>query len=848
MKGIKDRCLVSFVCMFHVAKQSDGFGGTSWRPAGGSQAVARRPPLFSRQAGPKPRAILVMSTSSTTAQPASPVRARTDASEKSGVQDVVDILGVRFERWTRSDGVHIDKERTSPSSLAGKEMAGTRGVERNKMMLLYLPGIEGLGTSVEPQLPALSDKFDVFRLIIGAEDRSTFSTLSRAVTEFIDVAAKKQGGGQKVVILGESFGAMLGIRLGQLRPDDVQAVFAVNPATSFGRTAWRSLGPLLSLAPKSQYKAASVGVFAATIPDIWQMKSVVDVLVDPNNGLKLAERPKALADRLGGLWEMISEVSENLPPATLRWRIQNWLSAGQGRVDKDLGVMKVPVVVIAGSADRLLPSSQEAERLKGRIPGCRTMLLEGHGHAPLFDGRVDMSEIIAGDPALEGVVFPQGGGDDTPEDGENSEDRKRLMSGVYAKDWVNDFVEPDESVIEEGRKTIDFLLKSLSPVFFSTGDDGISVPGLSKVPDGHKSKSRPIIFIGNHQLLALDLGVIIERLYSERQILARGLAHPIVFMGRTTPRALDGVVDGVVKSSEEQDQAANGDTSSGGKNNRGTDAEKKGETAAGKEENGMQTFFTKFGAVPVSPRNMYRLLKRGDNVLLFPGGVSEAYHKKGEDYKLFWPEKAEFIRLAVDSGAIIVPFSAVGIADSLQMVLDGDELLEVPLIGERLKKSSTAAPSARGGSSKEQFVSPLVLPKLPSRLYVRFGKAITLDGIDKKDKQACQKAYESVKDEVEVGIDALLRAREQDAYLDPATRLVYERVKGEAAPTFPPAVLDAAVARTRLVREGKRRRQKRRESGSERVETARVAGDGAVQGVVAADDTPADKVASAAEN
>ncbi len=36
---------------------------------------------------------------------------------------------------------------------------------------------------------------------------------------------------------------------------------------------------------------------------------------------------------------------------------------------------------------------------------------------------------------------------------------KALMSGVYAKDWVNDFVEPDASVIEEGRKTIEFLLK-----------------------------------------------------------------------------------------------------------------------------------------------------------------------------------------------------------------------------------------------------------------------------------------------------------------------------------------------------------------------------------------------------
>ena len=51
------------------------------------------------------------------------------------------------------------------------------------------------------------------------------------------------------------------------RPEKVLAVFAVNPATSFGRTPWRSLGPILSLAPKNPYKAASIAVFAATIPD-----------------------------------------------------------------------------------------------------------------------------------------------------------------------------------------------------------------------------------------------------------------------------------------------------------------------------------------------------------------------------------------------------------------------------------------------------------------------------------------------------------------------------------------------------------------------------------------------------
>lgn len=40
---------------------------------------------------------------------------------------------------------------------------------------------------------------------------------------------------------------------------------------------------------------------------------------------------------------------------------------------------------------------------------------------------------------------------------------------------------------------------------------------------------------------------------------------------------------------------------------------------------------------------------------------------------------------------------------------------------------------------------PLVLPKLPARVYVRFGEAISLEGVDKGDKDACQAAYDRVK-------------------------------------------------------------------------------------------------------
>jgi 1-acyl-sn-glycerol-3-phosphate acyltransferase len=40
---------------------------------------------------------------------------------------------------------------------------------------------------------------------------------------------------------------------------------------------------------------------------------------------------------------------------------------------------------------------------------------------------------------------------------------------------------------------------------------------------------------------------------------------------------------------------------------------------------------------------------------------------KGETYKLFWPEKAEFVRMAARYGVTIIPFASVG----------EDELLEV---------------------------------------------------------------------------------------------------------------------------------------------------------------------------
>merc|ERR1711920_928285 len=98
-----------------------------------------------------------------------------------------------------------------------------------------------------------------------------------------------------------------------------------------------------------------------------------------------------------------------------------------------------------------------------------------------------------------------------------------------------------------------------------------------------------------------------------------------------------------------------------------------------------ENLFQKFGAVPVSPRNYYRLMQTGQTGLLFPGGVREVFHGKDEAYKLFWPEKVDFVRTAARFNATIIPVSSVGMADSLNILLEPSEIVDLPLIGDRAK-------------------------------------------------------------------------------------------------------------------------------------------------------------------
>ncbi|KAK1408021.1 hypothetical protein QVD17_39651 [Tagetes erecta] len=202
-----------------------------------------------------------------------------------------------------------------------------------------------------------------------------------------------------------------------------------------------------------------------------------------------------------------------------------------------------------------------------------------------------------------------------------------------------------------------------------------------------------------------------------------------------------------------------------------------------------------FGILPVSATSLFKLLSNKSHVLLYPGGVREALHRKGEVHKVFWPEQQEFIRMAAKFGATIVPFGSVGEDDVSEMIMDYNDQMDIPALSDQLRelneKSILLRQDKAGEVAKQQLHLPLVMPKIPGRFYYLFGKPIKTKGMEKilNDKELSQALYAQVKCMVEKNIAYLIRKRDEDPYRGFVKRVVFQaktNTSWDKVPTFDP--------------------------------------------------------------
>ena len=165
------------------------------------------------------------------------------------------------------------------------------------------------------------------------------------------------------------------------------------------------------------------------------------------------------------------------------------------------------------------------------------------------------------------------------------------------------------------------------------------------------------------------------------------------------------------------------------------------------------------GTVDGTRENCRRLLSAGEVVLVFPGGGREVMKRKGEKYRLIWKQRLGFVRMAIEHGAPIVPFGAVGGEDTFDIVLDGDTPLAAPLrpLIDRLGgRSDMLPPIARGVAGTA----------LPRRQRFLFGFAPAIDtkrfAGREGDGSVLRRLRDQTRTAVEGQIADLLRRREQD--------------------------------------------------------------------------------------
>ncbi|KAI5428083.1 phytyl ester synthase 2, chloroplastic isoform X1 [Lathyrus oleraceus] len=569
----------------------------------------------------------------------------------------------------------------------------------NSPLMLFLPGIDGLGLGLISHHQKLGRIFDLWCLHIPVADRTSFTDLVKLVEKTVR-SEYQRSPNRPIYLVGESLGGCLALAVAARNRDIDLVLILANPASSFSRSQLQLVTPLLEALPDS---------FSPALPDILRLtagdplRMVLDNFV---NGLPLQNTARELIEDFTTLASSLPVLTDILPIETLLWKLKMFKSASD-YANSRLYAIKAQTLILCSGNDQLLPSQQEGEKLCKLLPNCQLRKFDDSGHFLLLEGSIDLVTILKG----------------------TSYYRRRKYH-----DYVSDFIPPTPYEAKEVIESNSLITAVTSAVMLSTLEDGTIVKGLAGIPS-----EGPVLYVGYHMLLGLELVPLVSRILMERDILVRGIAHPMIFRKQKNGRL---------------PEISSYDT------------------------------FRVMGAVPVAPSNLFKLLSSKSHVLLYPGGMREALHRKGEEYKLFWPEQSEFVRMAARFGAKIVPFGAVGEDDLGEVVIDYDDLVKIPYFKSEIENLTNEAMPLRAGASGEvanqQVHMPGILPKIPGRFYYYFGKPIETKGRNQelKDREKSQELYLEVKSEVERCIAYLKEKRESDPYRSILSRLLYQATHG----------------------------------------------------------------------
>ncbi|EPS74024.1 hypothetical protein M569_00724 [Genlisea aurea] len=577
---------------------------------------------------------------------------------------------------------------------------------KDSPLLLFLPGsLDGLGIGLILHHKSLGRVFDVWCMHIPVQDRTPFEELVIWVEKTVRSEHDSQPN-KPIYLVGDSFGGCLALSIAARNPDIDLVLILANPATSFSRSQLQPVFPLVKVAPDELHVALPY-LLSFIMGNPLKMAAV---------GIKSTVPPsqyyEKIANSLTSLIPYLSSMVDIMPKRTLVWKLK-LLETASAYANSRLHAVAAEVLILASGKDSMLPSVDEAWRLFRSLRNCNLRVFKDNGHTLLLEDGVSLLTVIKSTYAYR---------------------RSRRH------DYVRDFLPFSMSEFKQATAFNGWYQRLAAPVMFSTMKDGTITRGLGGIPE-----EGPVLVVGYHMLMGLELVPLMEGFLREKKIVLRGLGHPSLFS------------DFMVTSEKEFSYLNVG----------------------------------LYGAVPVTPNNLFKLLEAKSHVLLYPGGIREALHRKGEEYKLSWPDDPQFVRMAARFGAKIVPFGVIGEDDLVNVVVDSDDVMNIPILGEQLKrynderKIESRAAGMRDEVSEPPGHVPLAVPKIPGRVYFLFGNAI--ETRERKglleDKEKAREVYVEIQSEVRRNLMWLMRKRKSDPYRNIIDRALYQSSVDEI-PTF----------------------------------------------------------------
>ncbi|EOA23595.1 hypothetical protein CARUB_v10016792mg [Capsella rubella] len=661
---------------------------TLLRSSFGLCAVSSLSYLRQRTSASKRRLISVKSITSTTPPPSTSVRLERKDNDEKGATVAEKVVANPYSnvetarpelRKSLSDFLEEARELvvdgSGPPRWFSPLECGAQAQTQGSPLLLFIPGIDGTGLGLISHHKKLGEVFDIWCLHIPVSDRTPAKDLVKLIEKTVKLEHSRFPN-RPIYLVGESIGACLALDVAARNPNIDLSLIMVNPATHINNFISQLLSGMLSVLPDG---------IPTLLEDIFGVKQ----------GALSNEFSSERMGRVGGgMLRDLLAVLTNLPTLgrmfskdTLLWKLEMLKSAVASANSHIYSVRAETIILLSGRFQWLL-NKEYIDRYSRTFPKCIVRKLDSNGQFPLMEDGVDLANII------KATSFYRRG---------------------KSHDHISDYIMPTPYELKQQMDNDRWLVDGASPVMLSTREDGTLVRSLEGLP-----LEGPVLYVGNHMLLAFDMIPMISQILKERNIHLRGLAHPMFFLN----------LDDTILDTKMLDK------------------------------------YKIMGGVPVSNFSIYKLLREKAHVLLYPGGVREALHRKGEEHKLFWPERSEFVRVASKFGAKIIPFGVVGVDDICKFILDSNDQRKIPILKDIVKTATRIAGNIREGDESE------------------LGK----QDIEKelKDKEKAQELYLQVKSEVEQCVAYLKVKRESDPYRHLLPRMMYQASHGWSSeiPTF----------------------------------------------------------------